>query len=337
MDQRVNFQDWKEQAAHFDRAAPFVPGAQFLRAAGFRVHYILKDYLIGQAFGALGLRQGAKVLDVGCGRGVLLDRLGVSYRTVGFGIDVSAESLRQARREAQSGNQVARSDARRMPFADDSFDLVVSMDVLEHIPESNRAIDEMVRVIRPGGTLVCYAVSKRNRYTFNWFLETIALRLGTDLRTRACHEPELLIDPSVISSRLSQVRCPIESREPFHAFFTLAFDQGLLAFYWLATKLGVFGSGTMAARKVGRWILQVGDWVCRASLRPLRRLDAPWFRHGLSNGVLLIAKKRRASLSGQGSGAVEAKRSQAETALAAAASYVDVGSRPLARSAKPEA
>lgn len=291
----MNFPDWTEQAAHFDRAAPFVPGAQFLRAAGFRVHYILKDCLIGQAFGALGLRQGAKVLDVGCGRGVLLDRLGASYGTIGFGIDVSAESLKQARQEAQSGIHPARSDARRIPFADGSFDLVVSMDVLEHIPDSNRAIDEMARVMRPGGTLVCYAVSTRNRYTFNWFLETIALRLGTDLRSRACHEPELLVDPNVISSRLSRVGCTVESCEPFHAFFTLLFDQGLLAFYWLASK------GTRRIPR--RWrqhfaeiLLSVITPVCSALLAPLRLMDSPWLKLGVSNGFLILATKATPAL-----------------------------------------
>jgi len=45
-------------------------------------------------------------------------------------------------------------DARTLPVADESFDVVLCTEVLEHIPEPQRAIDEMARVLRPGGTLL---------------------------------------------------------------------------------------------------------------------------------------------------------------------------------------
>ena len=54
---------------------------------------------------------------------------------------------------AWDGVVVFRGDARRLPFPDGAFDLVVSASMLEHVPDFWRAVDEMKRVLKPGGTL----------------------------------------------------------------------------------------------------------------------------------------------------------------------------------------
>lgn len=112
-------------------------------------------------FNELKLRSGDVVLDAGCGTGRHLRGLagipGVKY----FGIDTKQEDLDKAAASlteipgVEAGNcQIKKADIRRLPFADDFFDCVICSEVLEHIPEHEQAIKELVRVLKPTGLLV---------------------------------------------------------------------------------------------------------------------------------------------------------------------------------------
>jgi 2-polyprenyl-6-hydroxyphenyl methylase/3-demethylubiquinone-9 3-methyltransferase len=93
---------------------------------------------------------GSPLLDMACGAGLLAPYLeGTGYRHVG--VDQSATAIRQAR---DHGVEVARADVRALPFRDESFDVVVAGEVLEHVPDLAAVVGEACRVLRPGGTLV---------------------------------------------------------------------------------------------------------------------------------------------------------------------------------------
>ncbi len=131
-------------------------------------------------FDRLGLQAGERVLDMGCGAGrhafemyrrgadvVAFDQDGDELAGVLelFGaMKVAGEVPAGAEADIKQG------DALAMPFADAEFDRVVAAEVLEHIPDDTTAIAELVRVLRPGGTLavtvprwlperVCWALS----------------------------------------------------------------------------------------------------------------------------------------------------------------------------------
>lgn len=96
-----------------------------------------------------------RVLEVGCGQGALVNHLsGLGARIVGM--DMSDQSLRRAAEGAKElGNDSVRllhGDAERLPFADASFDSVVSFGVLHHTPDTDGAVQEVRRVLKPGGT-----------------------------------------------------------------------------------------------------------------------------------------------------------------------------------------
>jgi ubiquinone/menaquinone biosynthesis C-methylase UbiE len=104
------------------------------------------------------LPDGARVLDVPVGSGVALRGLrpGGGLRYVAT--DISPRMLERARDAARVrgvADQVTTSlaDVGRLPFADDSFDLVVSFTGLHVFPDPHRAITEMVRVLRPGAAI----------------------------------------------------------------------------------------------------------------------------------------------------------------------------------------
>lgn len=94
--------------------------------------------------------QGAKTLEVGCGTGLILERTHkVAEKAIG--IDISDGMLEVCRNK---GLNVQKASAIKLPFEDDAFDLVYSFKVLAHIPEIEKAIHEMARVLKPDGRMV---------------------------------------------------------------------------------------------------------------------------------------------------------------------------------------
>jgi SAM-dependent methyltransferase len=120
--------------------------------------------------------QGVRVLEVGCGQGPLANHLLARGATV-VAIDMSAASLRRTMQgSAELGHRscvrVMQADAERLPFADASFDAVVSFGVLHHTPDTAHAVGELLRVLRPGGRATVMLYRRGNP---KWFA-TRALR-----------------------------------------------------------------------------------------------------------------------------------------------------------------
>ncbi len=94
--------------------------------------------------------RGKDVLEVGCGTGLLLERFR-SFARSAKGIDLSPGMLERARAR---GLDVVQGSATELPFADGAFDVACSFKVLAHIPDVDRALAEMARVVRPGGVVI---------------------------------------------------------------------------------------------------------------------------------------------------------------------------------------
>lgn len=94
------------------------------------------------------LKTGGNILDVGCGNGRLLKQLNGYNR---FGLDISPEYLKCLEAEKIT---LCLSKIEDMPFKNDYFDMIVCTDVLEHVEDLNRSLRNIVRVLKPGGTLL---------------------------------------------------------------------------------------------------------------------------------------------------------------------------------------
>jgi ubiquinone/menaquinone biosynthesis C-methylase UbiE len=91
-----------------------------------------------------------EVLEVGCGTGLLLQRI-AGFARRAQGVDLSPGMLERARAR---GLDVVEGSATDLPFPDASFDVACSFKVLPHVRDIGRALEEMARVIRPGGFVI---------------------------------------------------------------------------------------------------------------------------------------------------------------------------------------
>lgn len=107
----------------------------------------------------LGTLDAGRVLDVATGDGSFIDILleSVASFVSVVGIDVDENELSEARRAIPDRRvELRRADATQLPFRDNSFDTVSISDALHHLADADRAMSEMVRVLRPGGTIIIH-------------------------------------------------------------------------------------------------------------------------------------------------------------------------------------
>jgi ubiquinone/menaquinone biosynthesis C-methylase UbiE/uncharacterized protein YbaR (Trm112 family) len=146
-----------------DRVSDDYAGLRYQRASSVRYHDDTMAQLVEL------VRPRGTALDVGCGTGAFLEFLRRSASWAGHyvGIDVSRGMLAHAaRRLGVSGEDrssrvhLAQADACRLPFADDSFDVVYARGLLHHLPDPSAGIHEIRRVLKPGGMVAFFDPNK---------------------------------------------------------------------------------------------------------------------------------------------------------------------------------
>jgi ubiquinone/menaquinone biosynthesis C-methylase UbiE len=119
--------------------------------------------------------KGLHILDVGCGQGIDVANFARAGASV-TGIDLTPRHVELAQRHLEAlGLQasIVEGDAERLPFPDRSFDRVTSNGVLHHTPRIEKALAEILRVLRPGGEarIILY-----NRQSFHYWLTQVIYR-----------------------------------------------------------------------------------------------------------------------------------------------------------------
>jgi 2-polyprenyl-3-methyl-5-hydroxy-6-metoxy-1,4-benzoquinol methylase len=103
---------------------------------------------------ATAFAAGRRVLDAGCGVGYGTEMLARAGAAEAVGVDVAAEAIESAQRDAADGARFLVGDIRELPFDDGSFDLVVCFEAIEHVEGHERALAELARVLDDRGVLV---------------------------------------------------------------------------------------------------------------------------------------------------------------------------------------
>ena len=96
-----------------------------------------------------------KILDIGCGRGELLGHLSgaIGPGCTLTGIDEMDDSIRTAQNNFPHIEFTREKFIDHLPFDDNSLDIILSVDAMECIPNKTALVDEVFRVLKPGGAL----------------------------------------------------------------------------------------------------------------------------------------------------------------------------------------
>jgi len=113
--------------------------------------------------GRLASVRSGKLLDVGCGPGMVLDRLAGGPLEI-FGIDQSPEMIAEARARTAGQANMTVGRIEHLPYQDHSFDVVVGLGVLEYLPDQRRALGEVARVAKPNSLVILSMVNKISLY-----------------------------------------------------------------------------------------------------------------------------------------------------------------------------
>jgi SAM-dependent methyltransferase len=99
---------------------------------------------------------GAKFLDVGCGAGYAMRKASEELHCDCYGVDPDPGGHGVGRYDptSVSGLRIIKAEAESLPFDNDNFDVVYCSHVLEHVNNERQSLEEMRRVLKPGGTLI---------------------------------------------------------------------------------------------------------------------------------------------------------------------------------------
>lgn len=182
--------------------------------------YSLQDYM--HAAFEFEKFSGKSVLEIGCGAGIdalEFARHGARVTAMDF-TDNAVKLTQNLAQEAGFAISASVGDAKNLKFADDSFDCVYSYGVLHHIPDINRALSEIRRVLKPGGQLMAMVYHKDSLlYAYSIiYLHGIKERMLLD---KTCSEEDLVARYSERNEGCPYTRVYTreEAREQFGRYF----------------------------------------------------------------------------------------------------------------------
>lgn len=202
---------------------------------------------------ATGQRIQGKVLENGCGVGMYVEHL-TPLADMVAGLEYDFERAQMAHRNSQ---HILNAAGEQLPFPSETFDLILSHEVLEHVQDDRHAVSEMARVLRPGGRMVVFVPNRgypfethgifwRGEYHFgniplvNYLPRGLRDRLAPHVRVYSSHDLERLFDDLPVGI--------IERKVIFGAYDNIIARSPALGkllrstLHWMeATPLRVFG------------------------------------------------------------------------------------------------
>lgn len=202
----------------------------------------------------------AAILDVGCGTGKGQEAFG-SLGTV-YGVDFSQEALSFCHQRGL--DRIARANAEVLPLQSDAFDVVVTLDTIEHVPDDESAIAEIFRVLKPGGHLLM------NVPAYQWLWGPHDVALMHQRRYTRSQVRKLLEGHGFVMERLS-----------YHIFFLFP----LVALSRLVSKLKR-GEPDAKLPDLPKFAESIFKVVQRGEAALMSRSNLPW-----GSSIVAVAKK----------------------------------------------
>ena len=117
--------------------------------------------LVEKLLTKIDLNNTQKVLEIGCGVGITSAHLNAKYNMNVVGTDLDPEQIEIAKKfnKCSDNLRFIEADAGRIPFGQNEFDLVLSLNVLHHINNWDKALIEVSRVLKPGGFYILFDIA----------------------------------------------------------------------------------------------------------------------------------------------------------------------------------
>jgi len=151
--------------------------------------FIWNEEMRTEALDLLDIEDGDRVLDVGCGTGFATE--GILERTENVhGLDQSVHQMEKAWQKFGKHDRVRfyRGDAERLPFKDDTFDIVWSSGSIEYWPDPVAALVECRRITKPGGQVLIVGPNYPSNTVFQKLADAFMLFYGADEADRMFEE-----------------------------------------------------------------------------------------------------------------------------------------------------
>ena len=146
---------------------------------------------------------GLAVLDLGCAGGFMSEALATRRAKV-TGIDPAGQAINAARVHAEGVGHEIQYDVgvgEDLPYEDAAFDVVVCVDVLEHVSDLTKVLAEVARVLKPGGFFLFDTI---NRNRLSRFVTITVAEDILGLLPKGTHDPELFIRPAELSGAIEE-------------------------------------------------------------------------------------------------------------------------------------
>ena len=199
-------------------------GCMLLQITKERCDYIQSR--VERVFGKGTIRQ-QEILEIGCGGGLICKEL-AERGAIMVGVDPTEEALESARvytEQAQLGQSVSflQSYAEHLPYADGSFSVIVCLDTLEHVRDLRATLQEITRILAPGGVFVFDTINRTllARLVLIWIGEHIP----NSSLVPGIHHYAAFIKPRELQSLL--IQNGLQVRETI-GFMPRGFQQGRL-------------------------------------------------------------------------------------------------------------
>ncbi len=153
--------------------------------------------------GVIGDWRGKAVLDLGCGGGFMAEALAAQGAAV-IGVDPSEPALEIAKAHAAANHRsidYRLGVGENLPLENRCVDCIVCVDVLEHVDDLDRVVEEISRVLKPGGLFLFDTINR------TWLASMIFVTFGEEilrLIPRGVHDPAKFIKPSELRARLER-------------------------------------------------------------------------------------------------------------------------------------
>jgi len=210
----------------------------------------------------LGLRAGDRLLDLGCGggrhafealrRGAKVMALDMSETELREALTLMAAMSEAGETRPPAAGGVTNGDALALPFPDDSFDRVIAAEVMEHIPADAAALGELVRVLRPGGTIAITVP--------RWLPERICWALSDEYHGKPGGHVRIY-RASELETRMRAAGLDVTGSHHAHALHS--------PYWWIKCAVGVDNDQALPARLYHRFLV----WDISTGARPVRLLE----------------------------------------------------------------